>query len=359
MDLHIINDFIYSCPAINNLTLTFDGQIDIDRKPIGFCREAIQNIPALSLCKKPKEIMEDFFRMRRDVLSEGKIEINDTERVLTKACLKCIKYIPMQKPKDSIINCIKISTFPALCQCKCVYCTASGHDMTDTTRFHTETVMKSYEKVFDTIEYAQKNGMIASNAVWHIVSGEITIHPYKNRIYDLVNNNTAWFFTNCFTFDKRIADNLTENQNSCICFSIDAGTPETWKKVKGVNNFAQVIENLTRYRTAGCHSKQIALKYIVLPGTNDNLEDYSALTTIMKRLNIGILEISRDYAHGKYITYNSISEKSGQELINATAYLVAILLKSGLNMKLYYAFSPVEKDTIMSLAYNLIHLGKV
>ena len=55
--------------------------------------------------------------------------------------------------------------------------------------------------------------------MWQISTGEITIHPYKDRILDLVKNDRACFYTNAFIFDEKIAANLKVNPNSAINLS--------------------------------------------------------------------------------------------------------------------------------------------
>ena len=45
---------------------------------------------------------------------------------------------------------------------------------------------KYYEKFFNIVEDAQTKGLIHRDARYIVASGEITIHPYKERILKIV-----------------------------------------------------------------------------------------------------------------------------------------------------------------------------
>lgn len=144
------------------------------------------------------------------------------------------------------------------------------------------------------MELALDLKIIADDAVWQISSREIAIHPYHDRIMNIVKGRIACFYTNCMKFDEDIAKNLHDNPRSTINLSIDSGTPETWRKIKGLDNFDKVIENLSKYYVASTRPGQITLKYIVMPGINDNYEDFTSVIEIMKVLKVNRLIIARD-----------------------------------------------------------------
>jgi MoaA/NifB/PqqE/SkfB family radical SAM enzyme len=207
--------------------------------------------------------------------------------------------------------------------------------------------------MFDALDYAHESGLIAPNPTWQISSGEIAIHPYKDKILDLVKNQNAVFFTNCFIFDEKIAANLAANPNSAINLSIDSGTPETWCKVKGVDNFEEVTTNLVRYFNKSSRPGQITLKYIVLPGINDTFEDYSSVIEIMKVLKVNHLTIARDLR-----TKYTFDEEQSNNLIDAAGYLAAMLHKNGMTMNMF-TYSPKDRERVVAFANELLRDGKV
>ena len=212
-------------------------------------------------------------------------------------------------------------------------------------------VKEEYERIFDMLEYALRCGVIAPNAYWQVSCGEITIHPYKDRIMELVKDKTVYFYTNCFKYDNAIAEILKTNPNASINLSIDAGTVQTWHRVKGVNNFEHVAMNLTKYHVASIHPKQITLKYIVLPGINDSEEDYEMLVEMMKILKIKDLEISRDVRY-QY----KLSKKEIEQLAISTARLCVRLYQNHMTQKCY-TYTPEELNLIQTIANKLLTIN--
>jgi uncharacterized Fe-S cluster-containing radical SAM superfamily enzyme len=240
--------------------------------------------------------------------------------------------------------------YPAPCQCKCVYCDIHSGELG---RFSRELHGVHYKMLFDMLGYAKSNGRIAANATWQVSSGEIAIHPYKSRIMGLVKHCPTMFYTNCFVFDKDIAKNLNKNPNSAINLSIDSGTPATWHKVKGVDNFGTVTDNLAKYRAASARPGQITLKYIVLPGLNDNLADYKAVAEMMGILGTKHLTIARD-TRLKY----SLGGAEREALINAAARLALVLHKSGLTCDMF-TFTPQERENVIAAANAILNQENV
>ena len=61
--------------------------------------------------------------------------------------------------------------------------------------------------------------------------------------------------------------------------SLDAGTRETFKKIKQVDSFERVLENLRKYPLKNTN---FLLKYIFLEGVNDNEADIDGFYEIAK-----------------------------------------------------------------------------
>lgn len=207
-------------------------------------------------------------------------------------------------------------------------------------------MQESYRRAFDALEYADARGLISPDAQWMISSGEITIHPFKDRILDLVKDKNATFFTNAFLFDEKIGKNLSANPKSKINLSIDSGTAETWFKVKQVDNFEKIVGNLRKYRTCSAKGGQIELKYILLPGINNFHDDYMGVIKLMKELNIGFLIISRerrDY---------DLTDTEHEELLRSAGEFVAELTHNGLGHQMH-SYTPDEVCQIREIAAKL------
>ena len=343
---------------IENFALNVLGCVGANGKCVTLCCDRNLNGPGTALGETAEETVENFRRERANVIAESiKFEsLNnssamDEERNFTAECAKCTNYQVGDFGKfDGLIHYVNLSMYPAPCQCKCFYCDfRDGKAGVFDNRLHAD----YHEKMLNVLDYVKNKGLVAADAVWQVSSGEITIHPFKNRIFMLVENQTAVFYTNCFIFEEKVAQNLAVNPRSSINLSIDSGTPETWYKVKGVDNFGAVMENLAKYHDSSAQDGQVTLKYIVLPGTNDNLNDYLSVVEIMKNLKIKHLTLSYD-TRVKYTQ----SSREKENLISAAAYLVAILYKNGRTFDIFRD-APKMYERVVARAAKLVQIGKI
>lgn len=337
----------HSCQMIEGFFLNINGKIHTGEDVIALCCEPLANKPCVGFTATAEETLRRFISERSLVIAESKrIAQFGGERRYTKGCANCANYQKANWNSDGLIHYVNLSMYPSPCQCHCTYCNIYKNDQ----KISPE-ASSAYEKLFDLIEFAQTNGMIASDALWQVSPGEIAIHPYRDRIMNLVRGKATTFYTNCFKFDEDIANNLHDNPNSAINLSIDAGLPQTWKKVKGFDNFDAVVSNLVNYYSNSARPGQITLKYIVLPGINDTLEDYLSLMEIMKLLKVPHLSISRD-VHHKY----AMDQDKTTELVGAAAYLVALCHLNGITCDML-TYTPMEQEQTVKLATEIVQSG--
>jgi adenine C2-methylase RlmN of 23S rRNA A2503 and tRNA A37 len=81
-----------------------------------------------------------------------------------------------------------------------------------------------------------------------------------------------------------------------------AGTRKKKKKIKGVDAFGKVCENLRRYSANGF----VHLKYIILPGVNDSEADINGFIELCGNLNIKAVDVTRDRYDGRSLTDHAI-----------------------------------------------------
>jgi MoaA/NifB/PqqE/SkfB family radical SAM enzyme len=93
--------------------------------------------------------------------------------------------------------------------------------------------------------------------------------------------------TNGIFYEKYIPKALRETPNSYMIISVDAGTRETFKKIKGVDEFDNVIKNLAKYvKEAKETSNRIMAKYMILEGINDNREEIDKWIEVCQSIGI-------------------------------------------------------------------------
>ena len=106
---------------------------------------------------------------------------------------------------------------------------------------------------------------------WFYTGGEPSIYPRKQELFAYAASK-KWrlveVFTNAVVYDSFFSNR--EVSYGLINCSLDSGTRETYKRVKGKDFFDRVVKNLEKYSADGCDS---ILKYILLDGLNDDAEN--------------------------------------------------------------------------------------
>ncbi|MCL2185402.1 MAG: radical SAM protein [Treponema sp.] len=122
--------------------------------------------------------------------------------------------------------------------------------------------------------------------------GEITVSPHYNKIMDIwkKNNWKGRISTNAVIYSEGIAE-LMRLGLIKINVSLDAGTAETYSKIKGKNYFNKTLETLKYYSDI---LGNIELKYLFVKDSNDNENDIINFLKIAKKLNVCVVIISRN-----------------------------------------------------------------
>lgn len=333
----------YSCYKIMDQGLNIDGRIDDNGKNVKLCCERLPKgvvAPGVSFEGTAEKILDNFLALRQEIIDCSIKEGGKAKDIGKNDWLGC-KYCDLFQKGDwnpqSLIKYVNLSMYPAPCQCNCCYCSVDRHWE------NTKEIKSVYDKLFEMLELADSKALISSDAQWQISSGEITIHPYKQKMYKLVENRKATFYTNGFIFDEELAKILETNPKAKINISIDAGTSETWKKIKGFDNFKDVCDNLVAYNKTSSYSGQIELKYIVLPGINDSERDFKEFIKLMKLLEVSHLIIARDVG-----TQFSTNRARNKQMMKSTARLADHCYNNNITIRMAY-FSQKEQQRIIRM----------
>ena len=169
------------------------------------------------------------------------------------------------------------------CNFSCTYCFAECTQDKD---------RSEYYDPFPILEEFKRRGLLSKALEVDCASGEITVNPFRDKYYDYIEENASlvFFVSNAGRFDPRLAHILSLSPKSGMTVSIDSGTEETFRRVRGVNMFKQVIANLAEYRK---YSSYISLKYILLD-ENCGDEDLNGFIQICGELKPSQMIISAD-----------------------------------------------------------------
>ncbi|WP_270564199.1 radical SAM protein [Clostridium beijerinckii] len=143
------------------------------------------------------------------------------------------------------------------------------------------------------------NKMITGFKTCHLVSdqaqviyacGEVSIQPKADEIISNLQDYEVAFLSNATKYNAKLHD-IIKKHSSSIVISLDSGTRETYKRIKGVDLFDKVCENIKKYSSDGGN---VILKYIIME-ENSNKADLDGFIDICKKSNVKNIRISRNW----------------------------------------------------------------
>ena len=327
----IFSENIICCDYIARPNLGFFNEY------IGFCCNANSDFnmgrPEFYYMDTAEETILNFLHKRKKLISE----LNNIFPVdEAKPCVNCTR---LKKHNlltlDSKIKHISISCLPSICQAKCIYC--SVH--TDPQNTYEISRHSHYPKMIaEMILYLRKNNLISNNCTFYFAPAEISIMPHKELLLDAAADYHAGFSTNGFVFEQRIADSLKKNR-SRVVVSLDSGTRETFKLVKGLDLFDKTIENLKMYREYG----NVLVKYNILSGINDSEGDLNGIINVLEILQLNTLLLSFEYNMPLRTAFYSIAK------------FVTKLKENGFSFTFYTYYTPYQIDRFIELYFTAEH----
>jgi len=276
----ILPDTITACAYLANPQVLF-----INDK-INFCCGSLSNFnpnpPRFSYLDTAEKTIMNVLQKREEILAElnSVLPIN-----LSKSCTKCDKLGYYSAFSNEKIKYIDISCYPSVCNAKCIYCNVPSNSKSTCANSHSR-----YPKMIaDMVAWLQNENRIERNALVKFSPAEISIMPDKDLVIEAVKRYRTSFLTNGFVFDSKIASAI--KRNGILNISLDSGTQETFKLIKGLDLFETVYNNLKKYNNSG----ELSIKYIIIPGVNDNDDDLDGIIEILETLSISTINISYDF----------------------------------------------------------------
>jgi pyruvate-formate lyase-activating enzyme len=225
-----------------------------------------------------EESIRNFFSVRDKIIEE--LNMPTTPR-MPNPCLGCCNV------KEDLWNSsrrIRLLTFQprSICNFKCSYCSWQFEKIDDS-------FIPEVKNSLTFLRFMKERSIIDTDTTIQYSGGEISIHPLESEILTELQNHKCVILTNASMYSEKVGEILTKGRSK-LYPSIDAGTRDTFAKIKGVDAFDKVRENLTRYAADGL----VHLKYIILPGVNDNQEDIDGFVRLCETTKIAAVDITRE-----------------------------------------------------------------
>ena len=170
------------------------------------------------------------------------------------------------------------------CQFNCYYCNEAGY-------YKEPPNKESIKKAVSFLAFLRSRNYFEENTKISLVNGEIMISPYRKEIFETVEGFKLEIATNGEFFSKEVEVALRTG-NAVVNISVDSGTIETFKMAKGRDCFDKVVENIHKYGEVA-QTGALQLKYIILPGINDNKADAQGFASLASDVKADIV-MSRD-----------------------------------------------------------------
>lgn len=276
-----------------------ESMLVLGNNTFGFCCNAhgAKRIPSVALSDSSGE---ELFAAGEQVRENA---IKDLENGTADGyCIGCSRAVATCYSNKRTIGTITFGT-GFICQFKCSYCGYAKQSA--------EEVLRYIKRALAFINYLKTHGFMDEQTSISIANGEITINPMQNEIMEFFQNNPCVIMTNSAVYSKAI-QRVLDMGKSKIFVSLDCGTENTFKLIKGVSCFTDVCDNIRRYSGHG----PVDLKYILIPGKNDDVADIE-----------GFMNLAESIGATVTISRNSVDKESFEKNIDKALSSISYFAK--------------------------------
>ncbi len=308
------NDFkgkeVYNCESLKSMTLAIDnyGAFLCCSSTVSIINGGLPKVFSWdeNACKLNKELyIERYIDYFYNLQKTGAFCKGCTS-LKTEEFNNFIKY---ESFKFSVVN----NAYFHRCNVRCIYCDALFERNENDVSFILDNFFEE-----DTIDEET-----------HIIHayGEPTIHKNFSKYIKQALKLNAYndIYSSGLLFNDEIYAGLLSNK-TMLNISIDSGTPETYKKIKGIDGFKTVCENIKRYCETGGN---VQIKYIVF-SYNSSREDIDGFINMCIESNVKNVVISAEIQASIYRN-QKIAWSFGENEVNACIYLLNACKANNIN----------------------------
>ncbi len=186
------------------------------------------------------------------------------------------------------------------CNCGCKYCVNLYLTKGRITKWQKRS---EHYKLLPIIKELIKNDMIGNDIEVITMGGDCGVldeyESVMNLLYKFrIKENS--FMTSGIKYVKAIERSLKECESTNITISLDCGCRETYKKIKRVDKFNEVVKNIKKYiKYSRSNGNELISKYIIVDNLNDNINELEKWLLLSK--TIGILNVKLDIDYSKML----------------------------------------------------------
>ncbi len=194
-------------------------------------------------------------------------------------CKGCVFLEEKEWDEEDYINFLQFNYW-VQCNSKCSYC----YEVQNKKMFDK---IKPYNTVPIIKEMIDKNILRTGGEV-AFGGGEPTIAPEFEDLINLLTNSgfrNMRIHSSGIKFSPAIEDAIKKGVLNVV-ISIDSGCEKTYKKIKSVNCFKKVVENMKKYAAANKNNYGLMTsKYIIIPNVNDNRKEIDLWIETVKSID--------------------------------------------------------------------------
>ena len=259
-----------------------------------------------------------------------KLRENAKRGIIPVQCEGCFELKENNWDNDDYINQITIGHITK-CNSRCRYCSIGLNPE-----------LHNKEQIINVMPYIKElveKKLLRYNGSLRFVGGEPTLMKEFDYLVDLFSkNNVTEIFvpTSGIRLSKSLCKALERVDWASIVVSVDSGTEETFKKVKGTNFFKLVHKNLKTYLSHAKKKNFVISKFILYTNYNDTSNEIEMWLKNCKR--IGITDVQFDSEHRVSSSENCEDKKYINRTLKMLDFAEREAKKYGLNVTSFLAF---------------------
>ena len=278
----------------------------------------------------------DFFRIKRELRQKYR------ENSCPELCKDCVNTAFKEWDDDDYIDYLLLTPWVP-CNSNCIYCDAPRDKYV---LEHT----KPY-KVLPLIKDMIKNNILKKDGTIDFAGGEPTIYcEFEDLLHEFIKNDFKRIIihTNAIKKSNSIIKGLKKGVVRTLV-SIDAGSKEIHRKVKQVDSYDKVWNNLKEYaKHQPKDADYVKAKYIIVPGLNDSEDEINMWLHKCKDINIKSVVLNLDF---RWIMDNV--DKDLMPIYNLMQYTLNTANELGMNCELYGQIFQVKCEVEHSREENI------